>query len=85
MNKENKNAVNLEYFKITSVSREDILQCYENEDGFEEIKRRIEKIPDVDMEWIARKLAEDFCSCCFWDSLKIRSEHVMSKNAEGEK
>ena len=61
----------LDNFPVTSVCREDIIQAFSDVDELTPtIKTRVMNFSDDDMVWIARKLADQFCNCCFWDSLR---------------
>lgn len=48
------------YFKITSVSREDL----------ESIGINADTLTDKDMQDIAQRMAEAYCQCCFWNDLE---------------
>ncbi len=72
-------------FKVTSVCREDILQVIEDQmDERDELRKTmlikgVENITDKEMGWIASKLADDFCECCFWDNLEYEFKKIMEK------
>lgn len=74
-----------EGFPITSVCRNDIIQMIEdnaNADDDDELKtlmliKKVEKITDVQMKAIACNLCDNFCDCCFWDSLKYQFENIV--------
>jgi hypothetical protein len=55
------------YFKITSVSREDLKQA-----GFD-----VSEVSDADMYTLARKMADDYCEQLFWTSLGILAEDYL--------
>jgi hypothetical protein len=55
------------YFKITSVSREDLEQT-----GFD-----ISGVSNTDMCTLARKMADDYCEQLFWTSLGIIAEDYL--------
>jgi hypothetical protein len=63
-----------EYFEITSVSKGDILQAFEESDQLEQVKKRIAEIDESEMTQLAGKLAEDYCNQLFWDSLRTTFE-----------
>ena len=66
-------------FPITSVCREDIIHAFKDVDELTpEISTKILNFSNDEMKWIARKLADNFCNCCFWDSLKDLSERVIN-------
>jgi len=64
--KVNKTKETKEFFEITSISRDDIKGHFA-EKG---IKINVEKISDDEMTWIARKMADNYCNCCYWNSLE---------------
>lgn len=55
-----------ESFVITSVSREDL----------EEIGFDTSKVSDETMEYLAKKLGNDYCEQLFWSSLEIIAEYL---------
>lgn len=71
-------------FKVTSVCRDDIIQMIDDKMGDgDELKklmptRRVEKITDSEMRWIASCLSDDFCNCCFWDNLEYNFKRLIS-------
>lgn len=65
------NDIRQEFFPITSLARDDIIQAFEGSDMLERVKRRVELLDDSDMAYLARKLADDYCEQLFWDSLRI--------------
>jgi len=84
--KEERNVLG-EAFSVTSVCREDILQTRKymvhNEKEEVEMIKKVLLIDDSDMMWIASKLADQFCGCCFWEALEDRVEQVL-ENKEKE-
>lgn len=55
-----------ESFVITEVSREDL----------EELGYDTSEVPDETMEYLAKKLANDYCEQLFWTSLDITAEYM---------
>lgn len=55
-----------ESFVITSVSREDL----------EEIGFDTSEVSDETMEYLAKKLGNDYCEQLFWSSLEIIAEYL---------
>lgn len=60
----------MERFPITSVCKEDILSEFEDEDNYEEIKDRVERMTDEEMKTLADKMRDDYCEQLFWSSLR---------------
>lgn len=61
-------------FVITSISKEDIEEAFIDRDGsddYEKICQTIDELDDVQMGWLASKLADDYINQLFWSSLKI--------------
>lgn len=58
------------FFPITSTCKDDIIQAFEGSDRLGEVKKRLETIDDMDMKYLARKLADDYCEQLYWESLK---------------
>ncbi len=56
-------------FQITSVCRGDI-------DEKKYPKKFIAGLTDDDMRWIARKMADAYCDCCFWIALECKLENI---------
>ena len=52
---------NKEFFEITSVSRDDLLEA-----GFD-----VSKVDDATMRNLASKMADDYCEQLFWSSMSI--------------
>ena len=63
-----------ESFVISEVSREDL----------EEIGFDTSEIPDETMEYLAKKLGDDYCEQLFWSSLKIIAEYLEIPKKEHE-
>ena len=59
-----------EVYKITGVAKGDILQAFEDDKDFLKIKKRVGKMTDVEMRYLASKMADDYCNQLFWDSLR---------------
>ena len=63
-------------YNITGFCKEDIVQAFrdvaDDENSIEilMIEKKIKKLKDGDMNWIARKMADNYCNCCFWVSLR---------------
>lgn len=53
-------------FEITSVSRADL----------EELGYNTSKVSDKTMEYLAKKLADDYCEQLFWTSLDIIADYM---------
>jgi len=72
-------------FKITSVSKDDILREYKysGSEIKEQVKRSVEKMDDADMEHLASKMADDYCEQLFWGSLRVIFEdHFLESDFE---
>ena len=55
-----------ESFVISEVSREDL----------EELGFNTSEVSDENMEYLAKKLGDDYCEQLFWTSLKITAEYM---------
>jgi len=79
----------IESFKITSVSRDDILVHFMDELEPEEqrgkagkaLRKRIEAITDSQMETLARKMADDYIEQLFWTQIGILAEDLVEGKA----
>ena len=60
-----------EFFPITSVSKEDIIDAFKNTDILKQVKEKVAEMEDSEMKEFASKMADDYCNQMFWDSLKI--------------
>ena len=57
------------YYQITSIAKEDILARFEGDKEIKKIKKIVKNMTDGDMEYLASKMADDYCNQLFWDSL----------------
>ena len=60
-----------EFFPITSVSKKDIIHAFQNTDIADQVKERVAKMDDGEMNKLASKMADDYCEQMFWNSLRI--------------
>lgn len=75
-------------YNITGFCKEDIVQAFkdvaDDENSIEilMIEKKIKKLKDSDMKWIASKMSDMYCECCFWISLReiINSYYLKDKN-----
>ena len=77
-----------EYFDITSLHKDDIIACYEGSDEEEDVRKAVAELTPDQMRYIAKKMADSFCDCCYWEALKCRFEFVKYdewKKAKGGK
>ena len=58
-------------FPITCISKADIINTFKGRPNFEKIKARVESLSDSEMEYLASKMADDYCNQLFWSSLEI--------------
>jgi len=65
------------YFHITSLHRDDIKHEYPKE-----YHHLIDRLSDKQMREFASKLADAFCSCCYWESLKSITEETLEDDME---
>ena len=63
-----------ESFVISEISREDL----------EEIGFDTSEVSDETMEYLAKKLADDYCEQLFWTSLDITAEYLEIPKKEHE-
>jgi len=68
-----------EFFPITSVSKEDIIQAFQNTNIADQVKERVAKMDDAEMKELASKMADDYCNQMFWNSLRIIFEENLLK------
>ena len=73
---------NQKMFPITSVCKEDIIRAFEGSDLLEHVKERIEKMDNSEMDFLANKMADDYCNQLFWDSLRIIFEDRFLNKSE---
>ena len=60
----------IEFYNITRLSKADILSEFENDEDFNKVKKRVAKMTDSEMQYLASKLADDYCEQLFWGSLR---------------
>jgi hypothetical protein len=58
-------------FSITAVSKSDILYVFKDTDLYQQVKDRVTEMDNTEMESLASKLADDYCTQLFWGSLRI--------------
>jgi hypothetical protein len=56
-------------FQISSVCREDMTDHF--------LQTDIDLLTDEDMEWIARKMGDSFCDCCYWNALEVWTQAIL--------
>ena len=70
-------------FNITSVCRDDIVGMIENskDETINKVLfiRMANEITDEEMKWMASKLADGFCNCCFWGMLEDRFKQLIEE------
>lgn len=72
-------------FPVTSVCIDDVIQAIEdNYCGDDELTKtmlikKAMKLKEEDMKWIASKLADGFCNCCFWNILSDRFKQMVEE------
>ena len=64
------------FFHITSVCRDDVEQEFREEMGAKKAKAFAKGLTDTEMRWIADKMADAYCDCCFWTALGIFAKEV---------
>lgn len=73
-----------EFFPITSICREDILETFKEDENYEQIKKRIKELTNADMKYLASKMADDYCNQLYWISLRNIFEYRMMEQKEEE-
>lgn len=56
-------------FEVSSVCRADLQEHF--------TKKQIAKLTDRDMKWLARKMGDSFCDCCYWEALQVGVERLL--------
>ena len=67
-------------FPITSVCKDDMRELFEQHEDDVDLPLKLEmikKFTEEDMKWLASKMADAYCNCCFWDVLEDRTEHMI--------
>ena len=60
------------YFPISSLHKNDITQAFGDvEELTPEIKKKIKKLSEGNMTWIASKMSDCYCDCCYWSTLRM--------------
>lgn len=59
------------FYKITSLAKDDIIEVLPGR------KAEIMRLSDMDMRYLARKLAEDYTEQLYWQSLKEMAEDYL--------
>lgn len=58
------------FYPITSISKDDILQHFAEEDNYQEIKKIVSKMSDSDLKYFARKMETYYCDNNYWSDLE---------------
>lgn len=61
------------FYPITSLHKNDLRELFRDSDTEAVpawVGKRIDTLTDGDMEYLAEKLAEVFCNCCYWEGLR---------------
>jgi len=61
-----------ESFNITSIHRDDVAAVF---------GKKAQKLSDDEMEWLARKMADDYCNQLFWHQIKYIGERIFSEKS----
>jgi len=59
------------YYNVTSTCKEDIISAFEGRDDLKQVRKRVKKLTEKEMIFLAKKLSEDYCNQLYWDSLRI--------------
>lgn len=76
------------FYPITSLCKDDIKHTFgiDEEDKLtikqKKLLKKIDKLSDTDMMWIARKMADAYCNDGFWIDLKIITEGLWENENE---
>ncbi len=58
------------YYHISSLCRDDILEAFKGHEREKEVKKELKKLTDVNLEYLAKKMSDDYCNQLYWNSLK---------------
>lgn len=58
-------------FSVTSVCKDDLRLEFKDD---KEALRKIDNMDEGDMKHLASKMADGYCDCCYWDSLRANLE-----------
>lgn len=61
-------------FTITSVCKDDIIEAFAGRDELKDVKLRLVRMTRDEMKDLARKMANDYLTQLYWDSLRILFE-----------
>ncbi len=56
-------------FLVSSVCREDLIGHFS--------QKEIDTLTDNEMEYVARKMGDSFCNCCYWDALEAWTRSIL--------
>lgn len=72
-----------ESFHITSLHKNDIIETFHGHNDIDKITEVVKSLKDTDMEWLASKLSDAFCNCCYWDNLQeFFKDHFLNKEED---
>ena len=61
------------FYPITWLHKDDLRQLFRDRRHGKlpaKIRRKIDALSDADMEYLASKLANALCDCCYWEALE---------------
>lgn len=64
-------------FNITSFCKADMMMALHCKD-LPKLKEKIEALTETEMKWVARKMADSYCECCFWTALNLLTLEVLN-------
>ena len=68
-----------EMFPITSVCRDDIIHAFRDTDVLEQVKKKVKIMDDTEMEYLASKLADDYCEQLYYIPLPLTVEYHINR------
>lgn len=66
-----------EFFVVTRTCKDDMKGIFRNN---QTMLKKIEELTDTEMEYIAGKLADDYCNQLYWESLRIIVEDYLTRD-----
>jgi hypothetical protein len=70
---------NIKFYPITRLCKDDIIMAFEGVSDLKTIKQKVNLLTDLEMEGIARRLADDYCEQLYWSSLRAIVEHILKE------
>ena len=68
-----------EFFSSIRICRDDIINCHEDDEEYEERATKYNEITDMGMKWIAEKYSEACCETDYYNTLEALADDWLER------